>query len=201
MERQTDYTENANELLRIAKADFDDNNWTPYKNKGDIKSWYKYYPKVCNLARYKIEATINKPIQTVLGYVWDATFDSMNKEDPSLIDFEILETGENYKVRRFLHQLSWPVWNRETVFTQVKHQEGNDVYLIGYSVDHNKAPLKTHENVRTTVHLSVYKYTRVDQNTTRVQRVAQIDPNGDIPHWMVEAKAGKALDTFAKWQE
>ena len=200
MEQYEDrYTKHANELLEVAKADFDANDWTEYKSKGNIQMWYKYYPDVCDLARYKIQATIKKPIQTVLGYVWNASFESMNKEDPGLIDFEVLETGQNYKVRRFLHQLKWPVWNRETVFTQVKHEEGNDIYLIGYSVNHGGAPLKQDENVRTKVHLSVYKYTKVDDNTTRLQRVAQVDPCGQIPHWMVEAKAGKAMETFEKW--
>lgn len=201
MEQQPTCDEHATKLLKIAKADFDSDDWTSYQSKGDIQMWYKYCPDVCNLARYKIKTTIKKPIQTVVGYVWDATFESMNKEDPSLIGFEILETGKNHKVRRFLHELKWPVWNRETVFNQVKHQEGDDIYLIGYSVKHNKAPLKSDENVRTKVHLSVYKYTKVDNNTTLVQRVAQIDPCGAIPHWMVEAKAGKAMETFARWAE
>lgn len=201
MEQQNDYIAHANELLKTAKVDFDADDWTLYQKTDNIQMWQKSFPKVCGLSRYRIRTTIHKPIQTVLGYVWDASFESMNKEDPSLVDFEILETSRNYKVRRFLHKLAWPVWPRETVFTQVKHQEGDDVYLIGYSVDHNKAPLKTDENVRTTVHLSVYKYTKIDNNTTLVQRVAQIDPNGLIPHSMVEAKAGKAMETFAKWAE
>lgn len=198
---EAQYDQQANVLLNEAKENFGSTGWIDYKKGDGITMEYKYFPDVCDLARYRIQATIKKPLNTVVGFVWDATQESMQKDDPSVKVMEVLETGNNCKVRRIVHGMSWPIWDRETVFAQMKHQNGNDVWLIGFSVDHDSAPLKPKEYVRTKVHMSVYKYSPIDENTTLIQRVAQVDPCGAIPHWAVEQKAGKAMETFKSWAE
>ena len=202
MEKYNDITdEQARKLLIEVKKDLILTDWKPYKNDGIVTMEYKYHPDVCDLARYLISTTIKKPINTLVDYVWDATLESMQKDDPSVKELEILEIGANYKVRRIVHGMSWPVWDRETVFNQVKYHEGNNIWLIGYSIDHHRAKLTPSKNVRTNLHLSVYKYTALDENTTSIQRVAQIDPSGNIPHFIVESVAGKAMKTFKSWSE
>ena len=124
--------------------------------------------------------------------------------NPNISDFEILEENEFFKVRRIEHKMPWPIYPRETVFTQHKIEEidehGNDlVWLVGYSVNHNKAPYKSKENVRTDVHMSVYKFRQISPNKTEVSRVAQVDPCGLIPKVVIDMKAGNAMATFKRW--
>jgi hypothetical protein len=61
--------------------------------------------------------------------------------------------------------------------------------------------LRKTEFVKTNMYILVYTYTKLDENTTHVQRVAQVDPSGWIPTSLIEYQSSKMVDAFNRWNE
>lgn len=194
---------NAQTLMEQAANMFNQSDWKLLKDESETNvailesKQFKNYV----LPHYRIRATINLPISDLVNLVWDTTMISAKVDDPSIVEFRVIEETEDYKIRRQVNQPNLPfVWPRETVFIQHKYVEDNgDVWLIGYSVDHADCPINDKEVVRTKMTMSVYRYIAITENRTLVQRVANIDPRGSIPLVAIKATATRALNAFNNW--
>ena len=193
----------AQTLMEQAASMFNECDWKLLKDESETNvailesKQFKNYV----LPHYRIRATINLPIADLVNLVWDTTMISAKVDDPSIVEFKVIEETEDYKIRRQVNQPNLPfVWPRETVFIQHKHIEDNgDVWLIGYSVDHADCPINDKEVVRTKMAMSVYRYIAITDTRTLVQRVANIDPRGSIPLVAIKATATRAVNAFNNW--
>lgn len=198
----TSMPDKATKLQRLAEFMFNDKGWTVVQDSTKDhptlleSKQFPGYP----LQHVRLSVMIDLPKDELVDLVWSATHQSMLVDEPGLTTFNIIESTPDCKIRQLIHDLTWPCWPRETVFVQEKKIENeNETWLIGYSVKHPRVPLRDAEVVRTDVSMSVYKYTAFGPNRTKLQRVANVNPNGIIPIAIINGKAKEAAKSFNRW--
>jgi hypothetical protein len=149
------------------------------------------------LPHYRASVIINMDRKYLSDIIFNNDEKKAQMDDPGIISLAVLEKSENHKIRYQVNYLGHLISNRETVFAQYKLEKENVTYLVGYSVDH---PAAGGKGVRTEVAMSVYKYTSLEENKTLVQRIANVNPGGWIPTFVITAQAGKMIDAFKRWK-
>lgn len=173
------------------------------------------------VSTYYVSTMTKGSIMNPVLFVWDSTLESAQRYDSSIIDLKVIEEGvvivdlpdgkgdslqikAEYKVRRQVNQMMRPIWNRETVFAQVKFEltpsetlitSLRQICLVGFSVNSPHAPLDTANFVRTDVNFSVYKFTEKTL-FNKIERVANILPGGNIPGFVVKSQAAAGAKLF-----
>lgn len=196
------YTDIARDLIKKCDNMLKETDWkTELKAKDDNYTLLesKQYGGY-NLPHYRALTFVDLPKETVIGLVWN-TEDTKTAQidDPNITFLQVLDKSANYKIRQQVNQLRSPIWPRETVFYQERVEQGDTTYLIGFSINHPLAPLRKTEVVRTNVAMSVYKYTSITPNKTKVERIANVDPCGWIPTFAIKAQVGKLVNAFNRW--
>lgn len=198
---------NAIMVKKFATKYFDETDWNLVKALDEKNHTllecknFEGYP----LPHYRAKTTVNLPREELVDIVWNASLESAKLDDPGIESLDILEEHEGsfisgYKVRRQVNNLPWPCWPRETVFSQFRFEDDDDsTWIVGFSVNHPRAPTNNSKFVRTNVELSVYKYTTIDSNTTCVQRIANVNPNGSIPEFVIKNQANRLVNAFNRW--
>lgn len=153
-----------------------------------------------SLPYYRVCSFIDLPRERLVNIVWNATRRSASIDDPTIRSLETLVENENYKIKRQTNDMGFLLWTRETLFAQHKFVEDDVTWLVGYSVLHPSVPLQNDVYVRTSLNMSVYKYTALTPTRTLVQRIVNINPNGSIPASVVKMYSGKLVDAFVRWQ-
>lgn len=194
------YTEKALELLKEVKQSFVEEDWTFVLEQEDVILEKKDFLNVCPIPRYRIDTVIDKKSSELVDKIWNTDYDSAKVDDPDIIDWNIIDSGDDWKVIRQTNKMPWPVWTRESVVAQVKIVDGETVWIVAFSVEHKNAPRDDYNYVRTNVCMSVYGFTDCDDKT-EAYRMAQIDPCGAIPVYVVNSYAGKLVDVVNSWKK
>ena len=195
------YVNFATGLLEEAKILMNGDGWQQVATSAqNTKLEQKNLPNICSFPCYLVSSTIKKPKEELVKKIWEADLERAKKNDPKLKMMAEVETGPNWKVRSQYNGMGPLIWDRHTVFAQVRTDVGNVTYLTGFSVDHPKAPTNTTTHVRTNMHMSIYEFTAVGPKETNIRRIAQIDPKGDIPTWVVKMFANNNMNMFDMWK-
>ena len=196
---ENSYHTTAHSLLETAKLYLYQPNWNFVLEKSGTLLESRDFPDTCSIPCYRVSTTIKKQKDDLCSRIWDISQQSARIDDPDITSLTIIETGPNHKIRRQTNHMPWPLWPRETVSVQVRIDEGDTTWFVGYSIDHPDV-VQTDAYVRTNVHMSVYEITMLDPNSTRVRRVVQLDPCGDIPTFLVTSQTGKMVDAINRWK-
>ena len=195
------YLQKANKILGNSKHKLVEKNWNIISNKNNIILESKEYPKICSVPCYRLNSIINKSQGDLLNKIWFTNEKKMMKEDSDIIEWKILESGNNWRICRQINKSTWPVWERETVFAQVLIYDNDNIWIVAFSVDHPKAPLQDNKYVRVIVHTSVYGIIKSTNQSSYVWKLSQIDPGGSINASMVDIYSNKLIDIVENWKK
>lgn len=192
----------ANSLRLMTKQMFKDGGWQTVVS-ADANSatslQSKQFPE-CALPHYLLDVTVKAHRSELAKKIFGvSTLAEAKVDNPNIVEFDLLESSASHKTRRQVDYLGKLIWSRETVFIQYVIERPKSIWLIGYSVDHHSAPLRPDLYVRTDVMQSVYQFKSIDDNTTRIRRIANVNPNGWIPTAAITSKAKVSVDQFNKW--
>lgn len=189
----------AQKVKELADALLSESDWRLEVASGstylESKQTYKY-----PLPYYRVRSIIDLPRERLVNIVWNATYKSASIDDSTIRSLETLIKKENYKIKYQTNDMGFLLWTRETLFVQHKFVEDDVTWLVGYSILHPSVPLQNDVYVRTSLNMSVYKYTALTPTRTLVQRIVNINPNGNIPASIVKMYSGKLVDAFVRWQ-
>ncbi|QKF94828.1 lipid-binding START domain-containing protein [Fadolivirus algeromassiliense] len=195
------YSKKANELLDLAKAYLSETNWTNVESgspKTTLKK--KYFKHLSPIACYILTTKSNKSVEELTGKIWDVNEEIVKKNDQEITMWEQPYSGMDWKVCHQTNSTPWPLYHRELVFSQSKIIEGNTTWLIASSVDPSEAKVPTTPSkyYLANVIMSIWKFTKLDQNETEITRIVHIEPNGLIPEFFVNASATKHVKIIEK---
>lgn len=151
------------------------------------------------LDHYRASVIVSLPQKNISNNVWNITEEEAQRLETNITKLTVLEEIEksSCKIMRQVNSVPLPFDDRETVFVWFKFDEENSTYLIGFSVDHDSV-LVDPKLVRTSVSLTVFKFTAINDDTTLVQRLLNADPNGYIPKFVIDSQAHKVAETLAQ---
>jgi hypothetical protein len=191
------YTARGSMLLTQAKTYLKENKWD-FVATSHVTHLFKQTVADSSFPRYLIKSTINKPMDQVVDLIWKNNEAGAKKNDPSIIDWRVVESGENYRICSQHNEMKWPIWNRHIVFAQHIFVEKEATYVVAFSVDHPGVDDET-DTVRGKLNMSVYEFLPVSANTTTVRLVVHFDPCGTIPAYIVNLFTGNMVEKFNKW--
>lgn len=150
---------------------------------------------------YMLETVLKKPASVLASHIWDVDENIVKKYDHDITywtEIEKSQKGEKGDAWKVCHQTTsapWPIWPRELAFAQVKIQDDKDntIWLVAFSISHEKVPLRDKEFVRAVILMSIWGFTPMNENEneTKVTRVVHVEPRGSIPTWAVNAAVNK----------
>lgn len=152
---------------------------------------HKKHIETSDIPCYIVETTIKKNASDLASKIWDVTEDIVKKYDHDITSWKEIEKGDTWKVCHQTTAAPWPIWPRELAFSQVKIVEDNTIWLVAFSVDHEQVPLRDKEFVRAIIIMSIWGFTAVNENETKVCRIVHVEPRGSIPTWVVNATVNK----------
>jgi hypothetical protein len=195
------YSATATKLLDTAKTYLSQTDWTDVKSgskKTTLKK--KYFKGLSSIACYVLTTESDKSVETLTSKIWDVTQEVVKKNDHEITMWEQPYFGENWKVCHQTNSMPWPLYHRELVFQQSKIIDGDITWLLASSVDPKEAKVKTKPNTYylANVIMSVWKFTKLNQNKTQITRMVHVEPNGLIPEFFVNASATKHVGIIEK---
>lgn len=120
------YVSTASDVLREAKNYLSQQDWTHIsKNKNGTILKKKDFPSISPISCYMIHATINKPVAELVSKIWDVNEDIVKNNDREITSWKQLESGPNWKVCHQTNSAPFPIWPRESAFSQVKIEESD----------------------------------------------------------------------------
>jgi hypothetical protein len=119
--------------------------------------------------------------------------DSRNKEswEPLLLSSHVLLDFGECKIIQEVFKAPWPVSKRDFVFVAKKEVVGEDVLLVGKSVEIGVP--EGRGIVRAEVIMSGFYLKKLNNGQTEVKYLVCIDPKGNIPMIMANFAAGQQL--------
>lgn len=139
---------------------------------------------VCAFPCYEASLQSKKTANHWIDRVWNVNEKIVKSDDIDAASWEILESGTNWRIVRQVNNMKWPIWPREVVFAQIRLDCDAGSYLVMYSVNHPKAPLRPNDFVRAHMHTNIYAFEQKDGHVY-ASKTSQIDPAGDLPVWLV----------------
>eukprot|EP01098_Paradermamoeba_levis_P000145 TRINITY_DN1014_c0_g1_i1.p1 TRINITY_DN1014_c0_g1~~TRINITY_DN1014_c0_g1_i1.p1 ORF type:complete len:203 (-),score=59.66 TRINITY_DN1014_c0_g1_i1:49-657(-) len=141
-----------------------------------------------------VKTTPKKALDLVLSFglkEWQAL-------DAAQLSWEVIEqVNDHERVVYQVNKLPWPLWSRDTVTVSRWTEDADGSWIFVHtSVDHPKKPEDTQNYVRAKVVLSAYLF-EAAEGGTRMHRIAQIDPAGNIPSAVVNMQAGKVAQIIS----
>lgn len=146
-----------------------------------------------NIACFRSNGLVNADAAGLFDYVLQKydSFDSMKKYDSEITHYEILEKiSEDARVCYQVNSLGWPIWPRDIVYLQTTKKIGDAYWIYMYSVDSQLKPEQPDKYVRAKVTISAYGFIP-EGDSTRVYRIAHVEPGGSIPAAIINAYANK----------
>lgn len=190
----------ANKLLERAKAYLSETDWTNV-NSGSKKTTLtkKYFSDLSSIACYVLITESDKSVEQLTSKIWDVNEGIVKQNDKEITMWRQPCSGENWKVCHQTNSTPWPLWHRELVFQQTRVVEGDTTWLLASSVDPKEATVKTDpKHCLANVIMSVWKFTKMNENKTEITRMIHIEPKGLIPEMFVNASAKKHVGIVEK---
>lgn len=175
--------------------------WEHVLTKKDSKLYRRERKEISPIPCFLVETTIKQPKAELVKNVWDVNEKLAMKNDPSLVMWREIEKFPTWKVCSQYNGMTRPVWDRHLIFTQAKIEEGDETYLVAHSIDHPKVKVNPKQHVHGHIHMSVYGFRDNHDGSTNVWRVAQVDPRGWLPVWLIDRHSGNLVDMFNRWKE
>lgn len=198
----TDYLKEAQTVLARAKTLMEENKWvhvTTTKETG-TELQKREIPEVCPIPCYLVKTTIKKPVHEMVNKSWVIDENRIKFNDPSVKEWKELEKTDTYKICTQYNKMGMFISDRQVVYAQVKIEEPGATYLVSFSVTHPLAP--PDENfVRSHIHMSVFEFKKNKDGDTDVTKIAQIDPCGDIPVFVVNMVANRQVEMLDRWKK
>lgn len=181
--------------------------WVFDRTVGDITLESKAFPE-CNIRGYRCSVNTSKTPAQLMDAVWNPTKTDSNGNvmkmesamkllDPSIESWNIIENSETSRIVRMVTVVpgfKWLFWPRETIIVQEKIFENNgDQWFVTYSTNHPKFPTSS-KYVRTTVHWNCFGFCANANQTTTINKITLVSPNGYMPPGIVEYFSGKMVD-------
>lgn len=204
------YMEKAQKILTKAKKMFeenpteDSNIWEHVVTKSGTRLFKR--ESLSNdqtVPYYYMLTTINHPASKLVDRIWKINEEDAKKNDPTLTDLSVIERTDFHRVYSQYHAITWPVWPRHVVYAQYKFDEQGVQYIVSFSIDHPKVLLDDEQYVRGNIRMSVYEFKEIMVNgksSTSAKRIAQIDPCGSIPSFIVNMFAENQVNVFNSWK-
>jgi hypothetical protein len=160
------------------------------------------YSDISAFSCYRLVAIIPKSKDHLVDKVWNVT-ESIVKSNDSEIDSWIeLESDFNWKVCQQFNSMPWPLYQRELLFGQAKIEDGHTTWLVASSIDdHPKKSVTPSRCERAKIHMSIWGFTPIGENSTQVTRIVHVEPGGWIPELVVNATIGKHVTIIEKLGE
>jgi len=113
--------------------------------------------------------------------------------DSDILDWSVVETGDDYRVYYQENNLPWPLWHRTTVYVQYLIEEDGTYYWVGVSTTHPDKPDEPKKFVRATITISVYAF-EPHSDGSKVTRLLHVNPQGNIPAGVVNSLSSALIN-------
>lgn len=193
------YEIKARELLLQVKKLLSQTDWTLISTTNGVKLESKPFPSICAVDCFRSNGYVEQNPEFLYNEVWNENEKTLKEKDPDIVEWKVVEQGNNYRVHSQVNAMPWPLWSREACCAQVKIEEPGCYWILTFSVEHPKVPLKPDTYVRPIVHMSVYGFEREGLGT-RVYKIGHIDPSGYIPASVVNLYASKLITPILDWK-
>jgi len=195
------YLSHALTLINKAKTLIAEQDWTQVSHSDDITLDCKDFPDVCDVHCYRANSITDKTPEQLANQVWNVTEQTQKTDDHDIMEWKVVEGGNNWRVFAQLNKLPWPLFPRQTLCAQMVLQEeeaSNDIYwTVSYSIDHDKVSKQEDKYVRTKVVMLINKFEKVG-NKTHIWRLSQVDPSGNIPKSVLNLYSSKIVTAVKK---
>jgi len=195
----TKYIKKGVEILNYTKNLIKEPDWTLEADEEGVLMESKEFPEKSYVPCYRLTCTCTKSIDELFKYVWDVDEKSLQKDDPDVLKWDIIQSGRSWRIATMINDMPWPLSPREVVIMQIIFRDAEGNWLVSYSIPHEKIPIQD-EYVRATVHISVYGFITETDNLSRIWRVSMINPAGDIPAFIVKLFADKQMKPLIQWK-
>jgi hypothetical protein len=199
----TDYTKMAHDVLAKAKVLIEEDKWEHVITTEGTELYKRPIPEVCPIPCYYVKTIIKKPLETLVDKLWIIDENGIKTNDPSVKEWKEVEKTEGYKICTQYNKMGTFIWDRHVVYAQVKIQGTESTQIVSFSVTHSSAPFDEKNYVRGNIHMSVFEFKKdpVDESSTIVTKVSQIDPCGDLPVSVINLFASAQVDVFNRWKK
>lgn len=194
------YQIKAYELLIKTKQLLTQTDWNLISVTNGITLESKSFPDICAVDCFRSNGYVNQKPEFLCNEIWNENEKILKEKDPDIVEWKMVESGENYKVFSQVNQMPWPLWSRQACCVQVKIKENDCYWILAFSVEHAKVPQRPDTFVRPIIHMSTYKFEN-EGNGTRVYRIGHIDPSGYIPVSVVNMYASKLTTQIIEWKQ
>ncbi|XP_078062086.1 START domain-containing protein 10-like [Mustelus asterias] len=158
--------------------------WTMKYNKPGITVWIQMMEE--DKSSHKIKCRmVCKDVSSEILYdvLHDAEY--RRKWDENMVEtFDIGKLTVNADVGYYAWRCPKPLKNRDVVTLRSWLPMGNDYIIMNYSVKHSKHPPKK-ERVRAVSIQTGYLVETNSANSCNLTYLAQVDPKGSLPKWVV----------------
>jgi len=117
--------------------------------------------------------------------------------DSDVLDWSVLEQGENHRVYYQENNLPWPLWHRTVVYVLSLIEEDGAYYWVGQSTTHPDKPEEPSKFVRANVTIGLYGF-QPTEGGCRVVRVLHVNPSGNIPSSVVNSLSATLINVPKK---
>jgi hypothetical protein len=113
--------------------------------------------------------------------VWDVDENQMKKLDSSILTWQIVESGEDWRLIRQINYVAPFIWSRESLIMQHKIIEPKETWFVTYTIDdHEKVPRDDKKYVRANIVFNTFGFIQEESNTL-VHKITLADPKGYLP--------------------
>jgi len=164
--------------------------WKVFKTKvPEVRAWKL---STTNVPCVKCVCEIAISPTKLYKLVWEQTVESKKQYDEDLLEDNVVESIDNDTQIRYVSSKAPVVTNRDFCIMKACVREGDVIYHFNVSVEHDKVPQKK-GFVRGNMIILGYAYapTPGKPGSTTVTHIAQIDPAGKIPNWLVTLNCSK----------
>jgi len=175
-----------NTLDTIPNVQTPTSSWELKRDKKGIKVYTKNSPET-KIKAFKVEALVQAPLDTVLKIMNDVPGYINWQADVSLTTIvETVDEQEFYYY--FTVATPWPFSDRDNVMHTVV-SETTDPREVTYTLNGKPEYLAEKEEfVRLPIAKGVWIFTSKDSTRTMINHEFVIDPGGNLPAWLINAK-------------
>jgi len=159
--------------------------WTLTKEKGGVKCYFQKSEK-SPFYLFMGEGKISESVETFMEFFKD--INSTKVVDPMYLGGEEIEVlNDNHHILRFRYQLPPMITNRDFLFHEfegIVSTEPKIGAIIGVSIEHEKCKVDP-KFIRGNIMASGWVFEEVAPNECNVRFIAQTDPRGWLPVWVV----------------
>jgi hypothetical protein len=180
--------------------------WEPIpQNVTEIVLQKQYDYDVSKFAIFELETTLNKSKDELVDKIWKVNEEAVKQREPDIHSWRELELGTDWKICHQFNNMPVilgliPLYTRELLFVQAKIEDGETTWLVGTSIeDHlNKGARPTWWCTTAHIYMSIWGFTPVGPDQTKVTRIVHVEPGGLIPAKIVEWHTDKHVKLVQK---